>query len=275
MGRTTLALICLALALPAWAVDFSDASDESIRDRAGAALRERAAELAPGATTRTGALDAAIALADERLALIDALGRRTRITSMEGIVLADAIDDSLVASALVIFDAYREANPEPILNTGAEKFSNAVANLGFVRRHATGFLVHLEMQQSLLILADFRNRRTEPEVEGAEDAFLRHYGMLCDLYAAQHEELEDLHACHVANLEWAIGRFETEQGVGNFFIANQFLSYKNDEFAYLLKLQSQDTGEVVDVMYPLPWMTRMDPGWQELQKQKAEQTTTD
>jgi hypothetical protein len=274
MDRTLALITALALAVPVGAHDLKGASSDEIRARAGAALRARAAELAPTATTRSGALEAIDALANERLAIIDALGEAMRITSMEGILLADAVDDSLAASLRVLCDAYRGANPEPLLNTGAEKFSNAVANLGFVRAHATGFLVHLEMQQSLLILQDFRNRRTETEVEGAEDAFLRHYGMLADLYAAQHESLEDLHASSLANLEWAIGRFETEQGVSNFFVANQFLSYKDEEFSYLLKLQSQDTGEVVDVEYPLPWMTRMDPGWQELQRQKAESART-
>lgn len=273
MGRISFAFVCgLALALPAQAYEFSGSSRDEIRAEAGRSLRARAAEMAPTATTRSGALEAVVSLASERLAIINALGDAVRITSMEGITLADAIDDSLVAASRLLFDTYREANPDPILNPGAEKFSNGVDNLGFVGSHATGFLVHLEIQQSLLLLQDFQNRRTETEVEGAEDAFLRHYGMLADLYAAQHESLEDLNACNVANMEWAIGRYETEQGVGNFYLANQFLSYKDEEFSYRLKLQSYDTGEIVDVDYPLPWMTRMDPGWQELQRQKAQGT---
>lgn len=260
----------VAVSGPAAAFDFAGKSPETIRAEVGRAYAAEASRVAPMAKTREGAIEATTALLATRGDAFQELGEHIRLTSIEGILLADALDDSLIAHAAVIFDTYREANPEPVINAGTEKFDNAVANLGFVRVHATGFLVHLEMQQSRLILADFRQRRSELEVEGAEDAFLRHYGMFCDLYAAQHTELEDLHQCNLANLEWTIGRIETEAGVGDFFLANQFLSYKDEELGYLLKLQSHETGEVIDVRYPLPWMTRLDPGWQHMQKQKAE-----
>jgi hypothetical protein len=88
----------------------------------------------------------------------------------------------------------------------------------------------------------------------------------------QHVEHRDLQLCNVANMEWAIGRFESESGTSDFYVAGQFFSSRDSGFAYFLKLASPTTGETVDVHYPLPHLTEMDEGWQAMQAEKAAQT---
>jgi hypothetical protein len=117
------------------------------------------------------------------------------------------------------------------------------------------------MQQTLLLLGDFRATRSPAEVEAAEDAFLRHFSMLAQLYGAQHTELEDLHACTLANLDWTLGRLESEKGTNDFSVSEEYFALGDEGFGYFFRLTSPTTGEQMEVTYPLPFLTAMDEGW--------------
>jgi len=244
-------------------------SNDEIRDAAATEIRDRAASLA-GPHDRTGTLDAVLELLKTRAEIFEELQRVRDMHEMDNIRMADAIDDSLVHGLGEILIPYVETHTDPILNPGTEKFRDALQSVGFVGNFATGLLVHLELQQTLFLLADFRDTRSDAEVEAAEDAFLRHFALLAQLHRAQHQELEDLHQCNMANLDWTVGRLESENGTHDFVIANRFFAAREDGFAYLLKLSSPSTGETMDAYYPLPYLTRMDAGWERMQQEKAE-----
>jgi hypothetical protein len=264
--RFLLAIFGLVLAVAtAPARDFSSLSNDEITAAAGAELREKTAELVPTVGEARPTLDAVVLLNKVRAEIFEELQRVRKIHEIDNILLADTIDDSLVYHLGDLIVPYTERHPEPILNAGTEKFRSGLDNVGFVGKWATGLLVHLELQQTMLILADFRANRSEAEVEAAEDAFLRHFSLLTQLYRAQHQSLEDLHSCNLANLDWTIGRLESENGTHDFVVANRFFASRENGFAYLLKLASPTTGETMDVFYPLPYLTQMDEGWQQLQ----------
>ena len=266
--RWTVLLIVLALVSPARASQFDGMDNDAILAAVGTAYRAVVAEVEDTAT-HAGALNGVLRLQAEREILFGDLQKaRGGLVQVDDIRLADMCDDTLAYHMGDILIPFLEANPKPILHPGTEKFRAGIANVGFVREWATGFLVNLELKQCLFILADFQAERSAAEVEAAEDAFLRQFGLYCQLYRAQHTELMDLHQCNVTNMEWTVGRVQSETGTSDFVVSNQLFAYRDDGFAYLLKLASPTTGEQMDVFYPLPWMTQLDEGWQELQKQK-------
>jgi len=270
--RFLLASLCaLLVAGPASARDYTDLDDEAIKAAAGAELRAKTAELVPTLGGTTATLDAVVELNKTRAAIFEELQEVRNMHVMDSIRLADAIDDSLVYNLGDLLIPYTEAHPEPIMNAGTEKFRAGLESVGFVGKWATGLLVHLELQQTMFILADFRANRSEAEIEAAEDAFLRHFALLAKLYRAQHTEIEDLHNCNLANLDWTIGRIENENGTHDFVVTGQYFASRDDGFAYLFKLTSPTTGETMDVYYPLPYLTQMDEGWQQLQQEAANQ----
>lgn len=274
--RFLLAILCMLLAAGAsLARDYTGLDDDAIRVAAGAELRAKTAELVPTIGGSAATLDAVIELNKVRAEIFEDLQAVRNMHVMDTIRLADAIDDSLVLNLGDLLIPYTEENPEPLINAGTEKFRNGLETVGFVGKWATGLLVHLELQQTMFILADFRANRSEAEIEAAEDAFLRHFALLARLYRAQHTEIEDLHNCNLANLDWSIGRLENENGTHDFVVSGQYFASRDDGFAYLFKLTSPTTGETMDVYYPLPYLTQMDEGWQKLQQEAANQRGAD
>jgi hypothetical protein len=256
--------LALWAASDAGAFRFTGQSDDEIYREAGAAYAAKAAELLPSCGERTETLEAVLRMLDVRGAIVDSLRSVRNLKQMDGIWMADVIDDSLAYYLHDPLNAYTERHPTPSINPGAERFESEIGLLGFVGDWATGFLVHLELQQSLALLAEFRQARSESEIEGAEDALLRHFDELVKLYRAQHANPRDRHYASLANLEWAIGRIESEGGTKDFTIANQYFADRGEKgFAYMLELFSATTGERMEVFYPLPHLTSMDEGVQE------------
>jgi hypothetical protein len=254
-------------AAQAAAPNYAGYSDEKIQKEVGRLFRARAAALARPRPDRASAFLACVEMLKTRQEIFRGIGDVRRFTTVEGIVLADAADDSLVAHLDEILDPYVGANPEPVLHPGTEKFRAGLEAMGFVEQWATGFLVHLEMEQALLLLNEFRTNRSPAEAEAAEDAFLRHFAMLGQLYDAQHRSLEDLHACCLANLDWTLGRLESEKGTNDFTVAEEYFAQDDNGFGYFFKLTSPTTGENLEVIYPLPFLTAMDEGWPEYKRQ--------
>jgi hypothetical protein len=267
----------LLTSLALWTVSSAGAfrltgkSDDEIYREAGAAYAAKAAGLLPTCGDRVETLKAVLQMLDVRGAIVDSLQAVRNLKDMDGIWMADAIDDSLIYHLHDPLNAYTERHPTPSINPGAERFESEISLLGFVGDWATGFLVHLELQQNLALLAEFRQARSESEIEGAEDALLRHFDELAKLYRAQHTNARDRHYASLANLEWAIGRIESESGTKDFTIANQYFSDRGEKgFAYLLELFSATTGEKMEVFYPLPHLTSMDEGVQERRRKEQE-----
>jgi len=253
----------------AWssAPNYAGFSDEKIQKDAGRLFRARAAAVARPSPDRATAFRACVEMLKARHEVFEGIGQVRRFTTLEGIVLADAVDDSLIAHIDQVLVPYTEAHPDPVVHPGAEKFRAGLEAMGFVEQWATGFLVHLEMQQALLLLNEFRTNRSPAEAEAAEDAFLRHFAMLSQLYEAQHGSLEDLHGCCLANLDWALGRLESEKGTNDFTVSEEFFAQDDNGFGYFFKLTSPSTGENLEVTYPLPFLTAMDEGWPEYKRQ--------
>lgn len=263
-------LCAVLMSTGALAEGLTDLKPRQVRDVAGQRLSAKSAQLLPTVKDRATALDALAELTSVRQDMFNELVSTRVMTTLENIRMADAVDDSLVTYLTPLLERYVEKVPKRITHPGAEKFSEGLRELGFVQQTATGFLVHLEMQQILLVLADFQSTRSEAEVEAAEDAFLRHMTELCQLHRAEHETLEDLHACNLVNMEWTIGRIESESGADDFVLGSQFFADRDTlGFAYFLKLLSPSTGEILEIFYPLPYLTQMDDGWPERMKRKV------
>ncbi len=267
--RWTCLVLALALVGNARAFNFEGLSDAEIRRQAGEAFRADAAAF-DTPDDRAATLDAVLQMLETRAEIFEALGAARSLDEMGDIWFADSLDDSLTYHLGEILIPYEDANPKPILNPGTERFRETLSTVGFVREFATGFLVNLELTQSLYILADFRANRSAAEIEAAEDAFLRHFALYARLYRAQHTELMDLHQCNITNLEWVVGRVRSETGTDDFVVTNQLFAFRDTGFSYLLTLTSPTTGESIQAHYPLPWLTEMDEGWQKMKAAERE-----
>ncbi len=257
----SLLILFVVTAIPCMSRDYTDLSNEEIRAAASSELHSLAAELLPSCGERVETIDAIVQMSSLRNGILEELGRVRLLTTMEGIWTADAIDDSLVNSVVELFRAYADTHPDPIINPGTEQFERQISQLGFVNLWASGFLVNLELQQTLHVLAEFYQNRSDAEVEAAQDAFLRHFTLLSELFRAQHVKHKDMHSCNLANLEWAIGRLESENGAHDFVERNRKFAFRgNGTFAYRLTLVSSSTGEQLTVDYPLPHLQAMDEG---------------
>ncbi len=248
-------------AIPCQARDYTGQSDEMIRGLVGAEFRALGAELLPTCSDRQSTLDAVLQLVKTRNEIFESLGEVRSLTAIDGIMLADALDDSLIYPLGDLLAAYVEEYQDPVINPGTEQFHNQMANLGFVNALATGFLVHLELEQALRILAEFYQVRSDAEVEAAQDALLRHFDTLAKLFRSQHISLQDMHACNMANLDWAIGRIRSESGASDFTESGRLFAHRADgQFAYRITLVSPSTGETMQIDYLLPHLTALDEG---------------
>ena len=116
-----------AVADPPSPRDYEGLTSDEIFRLAGAELRVRRDSLLPLSGGRLETLSTTMNLAGLRGEIIQSLGEAYPLSELEGICMADAIDDTLAKYLGDLFAAYPSAHPEPILNSGTEKFGNLPA----------------------------------------------------------------------------------------------------------------------------------------------------
>jgi hypothetical protein len=154
-----------------------------------------------------------------------------RLEGPDGLMIQDAISDTLATRLHRVLAEYVKQNPDEILDRGREAFEIATSRVSLPPGRLLGFhLVH--MAGLYVAQADTISEMPDLALPGVRDGFLRQVWDLCQIHEQIHATAAEKYFCRMSQEDWIAARIRCEKcGHRGFEFKNQMMGIREDTTA--------------------------------------------